>query len=67
MKLVNLRQLESKLMWSSITAAVKSKMAVESKATHMGLKAIMEPKVMLKVGGANGCCGSTGQKVVNTE
>jgi hypothetical protein len=23
-------------MWSSITAAVKSKMAVESKATHMG-------------------------------
>ena len=36
MKLVNLRQLESKLMWSSITAAVKSKMAVESKATHMG-------------------------------
>ena len=36
MKLVNLRQLESKLMWSSITAAVKSKMAVESKATPMG-------------------------------
>ena len=38
MKLVNLRQLESKLMWSSITAAVKSKTAVhvESKATHMG-------------------------------
>ena len=36
MKLVNLRQLASKLMWSSITAAVKSKTAVESKATHMG-------------------------------
>jgi len=30
------RQLESKLTWPNVTAAVEAKSAVQSKATHMG-------------------------------
>ena len=35
-KSVNVKQLESKLMWPTVTAVVEAKSAVESKATHMG-------------------------------
>jgi hypothetical protein len=36
MKSVDVRQLESKLTWPNVTAAVEAKSAVQSKATHMG-------------------------------
>jgi hypothetical protein len=67
MKLVNLRQLESKLMWSSITAAVKSKMAVESKATHMGPEGYYGTEGYVEGWWRQWVLWSTGQKVLNTE